>query len=315
MDTLFVTDLHGRLDVLSKYIELANNEFAIKNVILGGDIAPNVMSLKFLDGEFVLKNRAEYSEEILNKFVEKLRSNQQYNSLEVSGKVPVSYEIKKSYQTYLNDDNIDLLRNTIRFLINFDFLKFKQKEFVINELFPYIKQTQKTRGIQFYCMLGNDDFVELDEIFYNNQNIIYAQNKLVKLGSKEIYGYPYVISKPFRYRYWEKSEDEIHEDLSNIFKNIDTKNIILSIHQPPYASKLDILPNGELSGSKAVRQILEEFEFFIVLTGHNHESYQLSNSFHDLVGKNLVINPGGYHLERNCAIVFDSKNKNHWQLL
>ncbi|MEQ8223981.1 MAG: metallophosphoesterase [Candidatus Eremiobacterota bacterium] len=122
---------------------------------------------------------------------------------------------------------------------------------------------------------------------------------------------------PFRYNYWEKSEEEIYSGLSSRFENMDTEKLILSIHQPPYGSALDIVPDERhFTGSKAIKKLLINFNFHIVLTGHNHESFKMARgAIYDEIGNNIVINPGAYHSEQICAVVFDASEKNKWERL
>jgi len=275
MDSLFITDIHGNIKALRETIDLALEKFKLKYIIIGGDIAPNIVSVKFKDSEFVIKNKKVYKEEIRDDFVKIIKTNDFYDLKKVSGKIPIRYELNMTKEEFLSfgKEKIGLY---IKHLLDFKFLCFKQKEFIINELFPLIDDYRE-KGLEFYCMLGNDDFLELEEVFLDNSKLLYINNKFAAIGDKEIFGYPYVISKPFRYDYWEKSEVDIYNELFDYFKIYTTENIILSIHQPPYGTSLDIVQDDRVhTGSRAIKKLLEEFDFYLILTGHNHESFKMT---------------------------------------
>jgi Icc-related predicted phosphoesterase len=83
---------------------------------------------------------------------------------------------------------------------------------------------------------------------------------------------------------------------------------------PPYATNLDMLGfDHRHVGSRAVRTLLEQHRFGIGLFGHIHESHLVSGSRHDDFGGTIVINPGGFHDDDCCAVVFDSEDPRNWQ--
>lgn len=164
-------------------------------------------------------------------------------------------------------------------------------------------------------MLGNDDFVELENLLLSAEKkglLKYINQQVCRLGQKKILGYSYVRSKPFRYRFWEKTEKNIYLDLKKILKNQKTSELILSLHSPPFGTNLDIMFYHKHIGSKAVRKILLENRFAIALFGHIHESPLLSGRVDDSLGGNLIINPGGFHNSKLGAILFDSNNCGKW---
>jgi Icc-related predicted phosphoesterase len=62
---------------------------------------------------------------------------------------------------------------------------------------------------------------------------------------------------------------------------------ILLTHTPPYNSGVDRLYSGEVVGSKALRNFLEEFKPLLHVCGHVHESRGVST-----LGRTTVVNPG-----------------------
>ena len=172
-------------------------------------------------------------------------------------------------------------------------------------------------GIEIFVMLGNDDFVELETLLREQETsgrLTYIHNRVVPLGNSQILGYSCVLSKPFRYRHWERTEEEFERDLAELKADRDTSRLILSIHMPPYGTKLDMLGvDHSHAGSRSVRRLLQENRFSIGLFGHIHESHLVSGSRHDCLGETAVINPGGYHDDECCAVIFDSGEPGDWQ--
>jgi len=63
--------------------------------------------------------------------------------------------------------------------------------------------------------------------------------------------------------------------------------LIVAVHEPPHASGVDRLGNGQHVGSPGVRAFIERTRPALVLTGHIHESRTV-----DRIGQSTVINPG-----------------------
>jgi len=65
-DTLFITDLHGNLDALRRAVDRAEQSVMLRYIVLGGDLAPNLVTVRLIDGEFVLRHEACYSAKVAN---------------------------------------------------------------------------------------------------------------------------------------------------------------------------------------------------------------------------------------------------------
>jgi len=73
--------------------------------------------------------------------------------------------------------------------------------------------------------------------------------------------------------------------------------VILAVHQPPYGTSADLLPNGIHVGSHALRAFIDGFQPACCLSGHIHEAASRSRC-----GSTLVVNPGPF-AKGNFAIV------------
>lgn len=85
---------------------------------------------------------------------------------------------------------------------------------------------------------------------------------------------------------FEPEGKEIKSVLEHLFERMNADIKIGVIHQPPANTALDIV-DGEHVGSDEVRQLIEETDFDLVLTGHIHES-----SGTDEINNTGVVNPG-----------------------
>lgn len=79
---------------------------------------------------------------------------------------------------------------------------------------------------------------------------------------------------------------EIKRTLDTLEKRMTSDNKVAVIHQPPENTELDVA-DGNHVGSPEVRELIEEADFDLVLTGHIHESRGRDN-----VSGTEVINPG-----------------------
>ena len=66
-----------------------------------------------------------------------------------------------------------------------------------------------------------------------------------------------------------------------------TEHVILVSHTPPVQTKTDRIRSGAHVGSTAVRQLIEQKQPALCLTGHIHESKAV-----DRIGRTVILNPG-----------------------
>jgi len=97
----------------------------------------------------------------------------------------------------------------------------------------------------------------------------------------------------------ERSEEELYEIFLSNRDELKVGYILLT-HSPPFATKLDCLPNGEHVGSKSIRRIIEESRPALCLCGHIHEARGK-----DKLGETIVVNPSPYAI----AIIEIQKGK------
>jgi Icc-related predicted phosphoesterase len=315
-DTLFLTDLHGNLDALRRAVERAERVTpSLRHLVIGGDVAPNLVTIRLRDGEFVLRHEAAYGPQVAEDFRALLRQRRYYRPEDQHGKRPVAHAIDLDADAFLGLSDEET-RGLLEGPSGFASLRERQREFVADELLPLLRHYRQG-GKEAFVMLGNDDFVELEALLAEEElrgGLGYIHGRVRPLGRGHVLGYSCVLSKPFRYRHWERTEEEIGQDLAALTAGVEAAKLALSIHMPPYGTNLDRLgPDGRHAGSRAVRALLEGRRFGIGLFGHVHESYLMSGSRHDALGGTPVVNPGGFHDGSCCALVFDSAEPANWR--
>lgn len=85
---------------------------------------------------------------------------------------------------------------------------------------------------------------------------------------------------------FEPSGDDIYQALDTLYGRMKSDTKVGVIHQPPENCELDLV-DGEHVGSEEVRNLIEEKDFSLVLTGHIHESFG-----EDRIDDTVVVNPG-----------------------
>lgn len=209
----------------------------------------------------------------------------------------------------------------------------KQEKFLEKYLFKKISEFTKKSKTKILIILGNDDFRSNEKILEKNQKkgYVYIGNKSVNFEKFSISGYSYVPLTPFRYKDWEKldlnnkiedrkdmllngfvnlsinkkfdlrkRDNTIEKDLINM--SIDSNTILVS-HAPPYYTNLDMFRDNSHVGSEALRKIIEEKQPLLVLSGHIHETVQVSGKYSDKIGKTICLGTGNYNLSENIALI------------
>lgn len=108
-----------------------------------------------------------------------------------------------------------------------------------------------------------------------------------KIGSFEVFdavgfgGGKTPFDTPF-----EPEGEEIKEALSTLYERMNSDIRVAVIHQPPKDTELDLV-EGDHVGSKEVRELIEEKDFDLLLTGHIHEARGT-----DSINGTKMVNPG-----------------------
>lgn len=191
-----------------------------------------------------------------------------------------------------------------------------QKTFLDSVLRRYVKRHRRdVPDGRVYLILGNDDLTSCDPIvrrMHEQGLITLLHSTVAELGNGvSIAGYPYVRSSQGKfYAGWEKEEGEIFADLTTLeAMATDPKKTIFVIHTPAQGTALDQSFGGQHFGSTAMRRWLTTSRKHLVLSGHIHEApFVNGGTWREEVDGTLCMQPGAWHDEGLCAIVFDVEN-------
>ena len=177
------------------------------------------------------------------------------------------------------------------------------------------EQRASTNGSStLFVMAGNDDPWYVDEILSASRAIVFCDDRIVQVGPHEMISSSYANPTPWNSPR-ELEEDALYDRLKKLAEQLeDPRGAIFNLHVPPYDSRLDTAPDlkPDLTprysggqpvmkpvGSRAVRQVIEEFQPLLALHGHIHES-----KGEVLIGRTLALNSGSeYNTGRLHGVV------------
>lgn len=156
--------------------------------------------------------------------------------------------------------------------------------------------------VRAYVIPGNDDPWEVDAVLASGSRVVACDERVEEIGPHEIASFGYSNRTPWQTPR-ELDEDEIYTRLKRLVDQLEEPGrAILNIHVPPYESSLDTAfevgedlryvtkggrPHEVPTGSRAVRQIIEETQPLLSLHGHIHESKGVTK-----IGRTVAVNPG-----------------------
>jgi uncharacterized protein len=153
-----------------------------------------------------------------------------------------------------------------------------------------------------YVIPGNDDPWSIDDVLASGTSVVPCDERIETVGSHEMVSLGYSNRTPWKTPR-ELDEEEIYARLSRLVEQLEKpERAILNVHVPPWESSLDTAfevdeelryvtkggrPHEVPTGSRAVRQIIEETQPMLSLHGHIHESKGVTK-----IGRTVAINPG-----------------------
>lgn len=153
-----------------------------------------------------------------------------------------------------------------------------------------------------FVMAGNDDPWAVDDVLRASESIRFCDDTVVQVGPHEMISCSYANPTPWNSPR-ELPEDELYDKLKGFAEQLsDPSSAIFNLHVPPYNSQLDLAAelDDDLKvvtsggspvvipvGSRAVREVIEEYQPLLALHGHIHESRGQTT-----IGRTTVLNPG-----------------------
>ena len=136
-------------------------------------------------------------------------------------------------------------------------------------------------------MPGNDDPWACDEVLDAAARVHSSDDRMVQVGEHEMISCAYANRTPWNSPR-ELDEDALYDRIKRLASQLERPDdAIFNLHVPPYDSGLDTAreinedlkivyasgqPHEIPVGSKAVRQLIEEYQPMLSLHGHIHES-------------------------------------------
>jgi Icc-related predicted phosphoesterase len=153
-----------------------------------------------------------------------------------------------------------------------------------------------------YVIPGNDDPWSIDEVLAGGESVVACDQRIEIVGCHEMVSFGYSNRTPWKTPR-ELDEDEIYARLRHLADQLEKpERAIFNVHVPPWESSLDTAfevdeelryvtrggrPHEVPTGSRAVRQVIEETQPVLSLHGHIHESKGTTK-----IGRTVAINPG-----------------------
>jgi Icc-related predicted phosphoesterase len=153
-----------------------------------------------------------------------------------------------------------------------------------------------------YVIPGNDDPWAIDEVLATAACVVPCNERVEVVGPHELVSLGYSNRTPWKTPR-ELGEEEIYTRLKRLTEQLENpRRAIFNIHVPPWESSLDTAfevdddlryvtkggrPHEVPTGSRAVRQVIEETQPLLSLHGHIHESKGVTK-----IGRTVAINPG-----------------------
>jgi Icc-related predicted phosphoesterase len=285
MTLYYAGDVHGSEVCWKKFLGAAK-AYGVDALVLGGDLAGKALVPIEWDGDrfsarFLGERRTGSGEKELSELVAAVRYNGMY-----------PWVTTKSEIERVQGDPA-----------------------VMAEVFEEVLKQEHRRWIEIaderlsaldlvgaYAIAGNDDPDYLDEILASSKTLTFCDERVVDIGGHELLSFSYANPTP-----WdsprELDEDALYDRLKALAETLEhPRSSIFNLHAPPYDSGLDTAAELDENfspvfdggnpvevpvGSKAVRQIIEEYQPLLGLHGHIHESRAQGR-----IGKTLVLNPG-----------------------
>jgi len=129
-------------------------------------------------------------------------------------------------------------------------------------------------GLKDWCRKDNEDYV-VDPIQYGTPCI--SSNN----GYQTIFNLYTYFNERF----------SIEENLKRLSESSKQKVIYL-FHSPPRTLGLDICADGRAVGSRATTKFIEKEQPYACLSGHIHESFDMTDIFYNTINKTICVQPG-----------------------
>jgi len=283
----FATDVHGS-DICWKKFVSAGKFYEADVLILGGDMTGKAIvpiihqggetyKAVLLEQEFLLDGEDEISD-----MAKKVKSRGYY-----------------PYRT-TPDEIAELDANPERV----DELFVREVYKTAEQWLAYADEKLAGTGIRCYVAPGNDDMFELDDLIRTSKQVELVEGQVTRLDDHhEMMSSGWSNITPW-HTYREEEDDALRVRYDAMLVKLENpQTAVFNLHVPPYGSTLDDVPELDENlkpkhagrslvpaGSRAVRDIVEQYKPLLGLFGHIHEGKGATR-----IGRTLCINPGSMY--------------------
>jgi Icc-related predicted phosphoesterase len=304
MTTLyFATDVHGSDICWKKFINAAKF-YDADIIILGGDMTGKAIVPIIHQGGETYKSVLLEQESILEG-EDKVRDMEQH--IKSRGYYPYRTTPEEIRELDANPERVDQIFHA-------QVLETAQR------WLDYADEKLAGSGIRCYVAPGNDDMFELDDLIRTAKHVHLAEGEVIELDRHhEMISSGWSNITPW-HTYREEEDDKLRIRYDAMIAQLrNPRNAVFNLHVPPYGSTLDDVPEltDDLQpmhagrslvpvGSKAVRDVIKEYQPILGLFGHIHEGKGAIR-----IGKTLCINPGSMYEQGRLlgAVVKLARNK------
>jgi Icc-related predicted phosphoesterase len=281
----YAGDVHGSRVCWKKFINAAAH-YPAEVLIMGGDLTGKALVPIVRQGDGSYTARV-IGEERVARSAEEL--DQMQEAISTNGMYPLIVDLEEARR--LGEDPAhrdDVFEHTL-----------------LDELRLWVELADERLASSesvAYVIPGNDDPWSIDEVLAGGTKVVPCDERIERVGPHELLSLGYSNRTPWKTPR-ELDEDEIYTRLKRLSDRLEApERAIFNIHVPPWESSLDTAfevdeelryvtkgghPHEVPTGSKAVRQIIEETEPLLSLHGHIHESKGVTK-----IGRTVAINPG-----------------------
>ncbi|MBL7215908.1 MAG: metallophosphoesterase [Phycisphaerae bacterium] len=168
-----------------------------------------------------------------------------------------------------------------------DFGGDEQARFVISTLTTY--------GKPLLAVPGNCDLPGVEDVLQKNK--INLHGNKIDCGGLQFVGVGGSLPCPGTTPN-EACENDFRDILEKGVSGLSSQdNLVLVTHQPAWGGQLDIDGSGRHTGSRAVREFIEQHQPILAISGHMHEAYGT-----DKLGATVLINPGPFRQGRYAVV-------------
>jgi Icc-related predicted phosphoesterase len=281
----YASDVHGSEQCWRKFLG-AGRFYGVQALIMGGDLtgkavvpiaraADGSCTARFLDEQHTARDEAE-----LEDLLKAIRYNGFYPWVATQEEIS-----RHAADEQLREELFDRV--------------------LLDELQRWIDLADERMaeyGIDVFVMPGNDDPWGCDAILENASHVTACDDRVVQVGPHEMISCSWANRTPWKSPR-ELDEDQLYERIKKMADQLESPSTaIFNLHVPPFDSGLDRANevNEDLTlaytggqpreipvGSKAVRQIIEDYQPLLSVHGHIHESRAEA-----YIGRTLAINSG-----------------------